>query len=72
MLITRSDRSNIALWWWNVDRLLLTSFLLLILFGVFLVMASSQHLAENLNISSQTYSLWNFKCSSHYFFLYFK
>ncbi len=57
MLITRSDRSNIALWWWNVDRLLLTSFLLLILFGVFLVMASSQHLAENLNISSHHFTL---------------
>ncbi|MDC0530793.1 FtsW/RodA/SpoVE family cell cycle protein [Alphaproteobacteria bacterium] len=57
MLITRSDRSNIALWWWNVDRLLLTSFLILILFGIFLVMASSQHLAENLNISSHHFTL---------------
>ena len=57
MLITRSDRSNLALWWWNVDRLLLTSFLILIIFGIFLVMASSQHLAENLNISSHHFTL---------------
>ena len=57
MLITRSDRSYIALWWWNVDRLLLTSFLILILFGIFLVMASSQHLAESLNISSHHFTL---------------
>ncbi|MDC1356687.1 FtsW/RodA/SpoVE family cell cycle protein [Pseudomonadota bacterium] len=57
MLITRSDRSYIALWWWNIDRLLLTSFLILILFGIFLVMASSQHLAETLNISSHHFTL---------------
>ena len=57
MLITRSDRSYIALWWWNIDRLLLTSFLILILFGIFLVMASSQHLAESLNISSHHFTL---------------
>ena len=57
MLITRSDRSLIALWWWNIDRLLLTSFLVLILFGIFLVMSSSQHVAESLNISSHHFTL---------------
>ena len=57
MLITRSDRSFIALWWWNIDRLLLTSFLVLILFGIFLVMSSSQHVAESLNISSHHFTL---------------
>ena len=48
MNITRSDRSRIALWWWTIDRYLLTSFLILMMFGIFLVMASSQHLAQNL------------------------
>ena len=57
MLIARSDRSNIALWWWTIDRLLLTSFLILIIFGILLVMASSQHLAESLNISSHHFTL---------------
>ena len=57
MFITRSDRSFIALWWWNIDRLLLTSFLILILFGIFLVMSSSQHVAESLNISSHHFTL---------------
>tara|TARA_B100001250_G_scaffold389133_1_gene387951 strand:+ start:121 stop:1260 length:1140 start_codon:yes stop_codon:yes gene_type:complete len=57
MLIARSDRSNIALWWWTIDRLLLTSFFILIIFGVLLVMASSQHLAESLNISSHHFTL---------------
>ena len=50
MKITRSDRSNMALWWWTIDRYMLTCFLTLIIFGIFLVMASSQHLAENLNL----------------------
>ena len=76
MLIARSDRSNIALWWWTIDRLLLTSFFILIIFGVLLVMASSQHLAECLNISSHYFTLrhiffWIFKYSHHHFFLNF-
>ena len=49
MNITRSDRSQLALWWWTIDRFLLTSFLILMMFGILLVMASSQHLAEKLN-----------------------
>ena len=56
MNITRSDRSRIALWWWTIDRYLLTSFLILMMFGIFLVMASSQHLAQNLNIPSHYFT----------------
>ena len=57
MIITRSDRSNIALWWWTIDRYLLTGFFMLILIGVFLVMASSQHLTQSLNLSSHHFTL---------------
>ena len=57
MIISRSDRSNLALWWWTIDRYLLTSFFLLMMFGIFLVMASSQHLAESLNISSHYFTV---------------
>ena len=57
MNITRSDRSNLALWWWTIDRYLLTSFFILMMFGIFLVMASSQHLAENLNIPSHHFTI---------------
>ena len=57
MLITRSDRSAIALWWWTIDRVLLSSFFTLVIFGIFLVMASSQHLSESLNISSHHFTL---------------
>ena len=57
MIITRSDRSNIALWWWTVDRYLLTGFFMLILIGIFLVMASSQHLTQSLNLSSHHFTL---------------
>ena len=39
MKITRSDRSNMALWWWTIDRYMLTCFFTLIIFGIFLVMA---------------------------------
>ena len=56
MNITRSDRSRIALWWWTIDRYLLTCFFILMLLGIFLVMASSQHLAQNLNISSHYFT----------------
>jgi len=57
MNITRSDRSNLALWWWTIDRYLLSSFLILMMFGILLVMASSQHLAENLNIPSHHFTI---------------
>ena len=57
MNITRSDRSNLALWWWTIDRYLLTSFFILMMFGILLVMASSQHLAENLNIPSHHFTI---------------
>ena len=57
MNITRSDRSRIAIWWWTIDRYLLTSFFLLMMFGIFLVMASSQHLAQNLNIPSHYFTV---------------
>ena len=57
MLISRSDNSNIALWWWTIDRFLLTLFSILIIVGIFLVMASSQHLAQSLNIFSHYFTL---------------
>jgi cell division protein FtsW len=57
MNITRSDRSKLALWWWTIDRYLLTSFFILMMFGILLVMASSQHLAENLNIPSHYFTI---------------
>ena len=57
MLINRSDRSKIAIWWWTIDRFLLSSFFILLIFGVFLVMASSQHLADSLNIPSHHFTL---------------
>ena len=57
MMITRSDRSYVALWWWTTDRYLLTGFLTLILIGIFLVMASSQHLTQSLNLSSHYFTV---------------
>ena len=50
MLISRSDRSSIALWWWTVDRWLLSCVVFLVVFGIFLVMASSQTIALKLDL----------------------
>ena len=39
--LTRDDRSELALWWWSVDRWSLAALVLLIGFGVVLVMAAA-------------------------------
>lgn len=39
--LTRNDRSELALWWWTVDRWSLVALVLLIGFGVVLVMAAA-------------------------------
>ena len=39
--LTRNDRSELALWWWTVDRWSLAALVLLIGFGVVLVMAAA-------------------------------
>ena len=57
MILARTDNSIIGNWWWTIDRYLLTGFLTLIIFGIFLVMASSQHLAESLNIPSHHFTI---------------
>ena len=64
MNITRSDRSQLALWWWTIDRYLLTSFFILMMFGILLVMASSQHLAENLNKPSHYFTIRHILCGA--------
>ena len=65
MLITRSDRSFMALWWWNIDRLLLTSFLILILFGIFQINTTIAFFACSGMVLSAAYSLWLFNRISY-------
>ncbi len=48
MLISRTDRGLFANWWFTVDRLLLTAFLLLMAAGVIINLAASPPVAERL------------------------
>ena len=56
MKISRSDRSNLALWWWTIDRYLLTYFCINFVWYI-LSHGISQHLAESLNIPSHYFTV---------------
>lgn len=47
---SRSDRSIISKWWWSIDRWLLLSFMLLILFGFVMAMAATPMVAERIGL----------------------
>ena len=57
MLISRSDRSKKAIWFWTVDRWLFSSFLILMSLGAFFIMASSPKMALNLNLDSHFFTI---------------
>ncbi len=50
MIISRTDRSVVAEWWWTVDRWMLSAALLLIGLGVLLGLAASPPVAERLGL----------------------
>jgi cell division protein FtsW len=50
MLISRSDRGALARWWFTVDKLLLTSILLLMAAGVIINLAASPPVAHRLGL----------------------
>ncbi|MGU9961735.1 MAG: FtsW/RodA/SpoVE family cell cycle protein [Candidatus Puniceispirillales bacterium WSBS_2018_MAG_OTU23] len=52
-MFSRTDRSVLGVWWWTVDRLLLAATGLLIVMGVFLVMAASPPVADRIGYDSQ-------------------
>lgn len=49
-LFSRTDRSIWGQWWWTVDRSLLLSFFVLIIFGIVLVATASPPVAEHLRL----------------------
>ena len=49
---SRADRSILGQWWWTVDRPLLFSFILLIIFGIVLVATASPPVAERIGLGS--------------------
>ena len=51
-MVSRTERSPFAHWWWTVDRWLIVSLGLLMLFGIVLTMAGSPPVAERLGLST--------------------
>jgi cell division protein FtsW len=56
-MLDRTDRSLVGVWWWTVDKWMLTSVLLLMTLGIILVMAASPAVANLINLSSQHFIL---------------
>jgi len=49
-LFSRTDRSMLGQWWWTVDRPMLVSFIVLIIFGIVMVTTASPPVAEHLGL----------------------
>lgn len=59
-LISRTDNSLLANWWWSVDRWLLAALGLLIIWGTVMIAASSPAIAERLHLPSFYFVLRHF------------
>lgn len=53
MQINRSNKSRLSDWWWTIDKALLGSIIILIVFGIVLNLAASPPIAEKLNYTDQ-------------------
>ncbi|MFD2260368.1 putative lipid II flippase FtsW [Chelativorans composti] len=51
-MLSRTDRSPVATWWWTVDRWFLSAFLMLMGLGVVLSFAASPAVAERIGLDS--------------------
>ena len=49
-MFNRTDRSRLGIWWWTVDRMMLTCTLFLMVLGGVLVMAASPPVAERIGL----------------------
>ena len=49
-MLGRTDRSLLGIWWWTVDRYLLTAILLLLVTGILMVMAASPAVAQRISL----------------------
>ena len=49
-MFDRTDRSHIGVWWWTVDKMMLTSIFLLMVLGAVLVMAASPPVAARIGL----------------------
>ena len=48
--VSRADKSIVGDWWWSIDRVLLFSFVILILFGFMMAMAATPVVAERIGL----------------------
>ena len=53
IMIDRTDRSHIGVWWWTVDKMMLASIFLLMVLGAVLVMAASPPVAIRIGLPEQ-------------------
>jgi cell division protein FtsW len=49
-MISRAERTPFAEWWWTIDKLLLSAFGILMMFGIVLSMAASPAVAERIGL----------------------
>ncbi|WP_407050326.1 putative lipid II flippase FtsW [Methyloraptor flagellatus] len=54
-MITRTDRSNFAEWWWTVDRSLIAAGIVLLIGGLVLSFAASPPVAERIGVADSFY-----------------
>jgi len=59
MIISRSDNSIFARWWWSIDKYLLSSVFLLVLLGIFLSFSASPAVSVNQGYDSYHYVIWH-------------
>ena len=57
MILSRSDRSNLSIWLWTVDKWIFFSFLTLLLLGIIFILTSSSTLELKLNKESYYFSM---------------
>jgi cell division protein FtsW len=63
LALSRTDGSQLAIWWWSVDRWLLAGVFMLILCGTVLIAAASPAIAERLHLP------WFYFILRHLFYL---
>ena len=57
MMLSRSDRSNLSIWLWTIDKWIFFSFFTLLLLGIIFILTSSSTLELKLNKESYYFSI---------------
>ena len=57
MMLSRSDRSNLSIWLWTIDKWIFFSFLTLLILGIIFILTSSSTLELKLNKDTYHFSM---------------